>query len=495
MARFLVFIFSFLSILPCVSSAHKGSGREVSFPLADVPGGLQRAQFWQSSDEKAVFLCLHGIQTHSGWFQPLGERLAASNVSTYALDRRGSGQWSVTATHPQYQFHAKARGDVVEWQTWLDDIRIAAQGIQKRHPNSPIYLLGVSWGAKTALGALTDDAGRSLFRGAIFISPAFATEIDPNFIMNAGQKILAASAPSKLINIGKKIGHQRYSPCPATHELWLKNDPALLQHVTHRFISQSQKQFSHAIGNLSSVTAPILALYGNSDRLVKVYESEQMLLPLRQDPPPPFGKAKLTTLILKGLTHAAIVEAPEKIAAQILPWVWAHQKATPALNPLILPAYVTGYRLKDDGTVTAKKSDLIGKAHGLDTGMDVVEGQKLTIKSDPDVLWKDATMEACTAGGCIKNGLAQALAKCTLILRTTGGKRVPYFTLLTHVKRKDGSSITTVAGFKKIETQPEVTFTAPASGRLYLSANDATLFQPKVIFTNNTGSLKLVIQR
>ncbi len=46
---------------------------------------------WSVPECRAVVVMLHGIQSHSGWYEGSGEHLAQAGVSVLAPDRRGSG--------------------------------------------------------------------------------------------------------------------------------------------------------------------------------------------------------------------------------------------------------------------------------------------------------------------------------------------------------------------------------------------------------------------
>ena len=68
------------------SHAARAVGGETAFPLAGIPGGKQRSKCWKAQDEAAVFLCVHGIQTHAEWFAPLAQELLGHGITSYALD-------------------------------------------------------------------------------------------------------------------------------------------------------------------------------------------------------------------------------------------------------------------------------------------------------------------------------------------------------------------------------------------------------------------------
>ena len=44
-----------------------------------------------TGESRARIVCVHGIQSHGGWYQGSCERLAQVGFEVYFLDRRGSG--------------------------------------------------------------------------------------------------------------------------------------------------------------------------------------------------------------------------------------------------------------------------------------------------------------------------------------------------------------------------------------------------------------------
>src|SRR6516164_3949617 len=87
---------------------------------------------------RASVVCVHGIQSHAGWYGHSCRRLAEAGFEVSFLDRRGSGH------------NETARGDTPSFRRLLDDIAeyIRAQRSQADHP---FFVTGISWGAKLAV--------------------------------------------------------------------------------------------------------------------------------------------------------------------------------------------------------------------------------------------------------------------------------------------------------------------------------------------------------
>ncbi|MGB2974575.1 MAG: alpha/beta hydrolase, partial [Phycisphaerae bacterium] len=46
---------------------------------------------WRPEKPRAALVYLHGIQSHSGWYEASSRRLASAGVAVYQIERRGSG--------------------------------------------------------------------------------------------------------------------------------------------------------------------------------------------------------------------------------------------------------------------------------------------------------------------------------------------------------------------------------------------------------------------
>jgi alpha-beta hydrolase superfamily lysophospholipase len=81
-----------------------------------------------------ILLILHGLGAHSGWFIDMGNKLAARDVTVYAMDHRGFGRSGGVPGHID-NFHA-----------YVEDINFIVTTIHERHPEASIHILGHSMG-------------------------------------------------------------------------------------------------------------------------------------------------------------------------------------------------------------------------------------------------------------------------------------------------------------------------------------------------------------
>lgn len=82
---------------------------------------------------------IHGVQSHSGWYERLGRTLAEAGYEAHFPDRRGSGANRVQRGHAPSS--GRLIADLVEW--------LAA--MRERDSSTPRALAGISWGGKLAM--------------------------------------------------------------------------------------------------------------------------------------------------------------------------------------------------------------------------------------------------------------------------------------------------------------------------------------------------------
>src|ERR1700733_10182392 len=107
-----------------------------------VIGGDVPLKSWtdQSVEPWAVLLCIHGLGLHKEDFEPLGKKMAALGIATYAIDVRGFGSWMKTAEHRK-----------VDFEQTMKDVESSLRAIRMAHPDLPLVILGESMGGAIAL--------------------------------------------------------------------------------------------------------------------------------------------------------------------------------------------------------------------------------------------------------------------------------------------------------------------------------------------------------
>src|SRR5262249_34494128 len=133
---------------------------------------------------RAHVVCVHGIQSHGGWYEGSCTRLAQAGFAVYFLDRRGSG------LNPQQ------RGDAPSFRRLLDDL---AEVLPPLRGSRPVFLAGISWGGKLAAALQRRHPG--LVDGLALLCPGFCPRVGPSFLQRLAILWSRLTAPTRLFPI------------------------------------------------------------------------------------------------------------------------------------------------------------------------------------------------------------------------------------------------------------------------------------------------------
>lgn len=214
------------------------------------------------TNEAIVLLIVHGLGGHSGWYIDMGNHLAASGITVYALDLRGFGRSS------------EIRGHTDDYHILVKDVVDVLNEIRQRHPHAAISLLGHSMGA--AISAHVIARRGELLSSCIFLNGWIQEAISPGL-------------PTVLsIFSGGIVGSQRYWRTGAsTHYMTsnpeavrlLETDPFWQREVTYSFLVQSLFMRRAIFALAKRIALPTLFLQAEADISVvaainrKVYEA------------------------------------------------------------------------------------------------------------------------------------------------------------------------------------------------------------------------------
>ncbi len=121
-------------------------------------------QTWGPEDGEptAVLIGLHGFNDYSNAFAPTAPSWAEAGILTYAIDQRGFGD-------------APERGVWAGVDVMVRDLAEMAYAVRARHPNTPLYLVGISMGGAVIMVA--EERRKAGFLdyerdGVVLVSPA-----------------------------------------------------------------------------------------------------------------------------------------------------------------------------------------------------------------------------------------------------------------------------------------------------------------------------------
>ena len=202
----------------------------------------------------AALVCLHGIQSHSGWYEASSRRLAEAGVAVYQIERRGSGR---DARHE--------RGHVDKAETWLEDVARAAELARDETGAGSVHLMGISWGGKLAMACAAHRP--DLYRSLILSAPGIVPVVDVVLLM----KVRIA----KCLMMGEAL---RRFPIPIDDPhlftanpdrvRYIAEDELSLRDLTARFMYESRRLDRMVRAAAATVRVPTLLLLAERDRII-----------------------------------------------------------------------------------------------------------------------------------------------------------------------------------------------------------------------------------
>ena len=205
------------------------------------------ARVWQVDEPIADVIYLHGIVSHSGWYEASCAHLASHGFQVHFLDRRGSG------------LNTEDRGDVDAWQTWVSDvIRYMDQLPQHR----PRIILGISWG-----GILATCLARrhpEMLSGLGLICPGLfsykSTTRTQKFALRLGS-LLGLSR----IRVAIPLQDPALFTNSVEHQRYIAQDPLSLRRITVGFATCSLDLWNEALEAPQEIHLPVLLALASAD--------------------------------------------------------------------------------------------------------------------------------------------------------------------------------------------------------------------------------------
>lgn len=121
-------------------------------------------RWWRPDGPRGAVLYFHGIQSHGGWYEQSGERLAAAGFSVLMPDRRGSG------------LNAPPRGHFESADQCMADTRHLLDVLLEETGQKAGHVVGVSWGGKQAVLLARRHPGR--VKSLALIAPGLFPRVD-----------------------------------------------------------------------------------------------------------------------------------------------------------------------------------------------------------------------------------------------------------------------------------------------------------------------------
>lgn len=217
---------------------------------------------------KGFVLCLHGIQSHSGWYGYSSEKLCETGYEVVFVDRRGSGLNQSQRGHARHQ--DRLINDVVQA---LEDLRIRRNKIA---PTVPVTLLGLSWGGK--LAAAVAARRQELIDGLVLLYPGIRSRFEASILDNVKLSLAReAELFEKLIPI--PLDDPGLFTGQPESQAFIRNDTLSLRDVTVSFLLANRELDKLAQEAPPEVRCPSILMLAGRDQIIdndatkKWYES------------------------------------------------------------------------------------------------------------------------------------------------------------------------------------------------------------------------------
>jgi alpha-beta hydrolase superfamily lysophospholipase len=254
----------------------------------------------QAHPRGAAFIYLHGIESHSGWFDLAAEHIAAHGYPVFSLDRRGSGL--------NRENRGFISGNVERGTNLIEDIKHAVGIARASGKVDEIYLIGLSWGGKYAMAY--DATYPDQVDGMILVTPGMKPKVD----LTLGEKIsvlidsLFASTRQHRIPIEPEM----FTTNPE-HLQYIKDDPLKLNTVSASFLMQSLRMDRLVKKKEDGKHPPMLVILAGKDRII---DNEATRKFVTRDP-----NRSVKVVEYPDQTHSIQLDAPARLASEIERWI------------------------------------------------------------------------------------------------------------------------------------------------------------------------------
>lgn len=221
---------------------------------------LALRRYRPAMETRADVVILHGIISHSGWYDTSSLALAERGFDVHALDRRGSG------------LNADAPGDVDSMHTWMRDV--IDYLIRIKQTDRPLFLMGISWGGK--LAPAIARARPDLLAGLGMLCPGIYARQQPGWFKRS------------CLSLSGRLGvHEKTVSIPLQEpelftdsprwQAYIRNDPLTLRRITLRFARQDLQLTRHTRSSGGYLHLPSLLVLAGRDRIVDNVRTKHFL--------------------------------------------------------------------------------------------------------------------------------------------------------------------------------------------------------------------------
>ncbi|MCP4787332.1 MAG: alpha/beta hydrolase [Fuerstiella sp.] len=257
-------------------------------------------QHWPATGKiRGVVVALHGIQSHSGWYEYSSQQMAEAGFEVYFADRRGSGR------------NELRRGHADHGERLLNDVRQLVRLVHREHPAVPLSLLGLSWGGKiaAAVASTSPDSIDSL----VLLYPGLAPRIRPTW-WQALQLKFARHHDVRHRPVTIPLEDPRLLTADPEHQNFVNNDPLALRVVTSGFLNSGHDLDEIVRRHADRIHHPTLLMLAGRDQIIDNSKTKQVA--------ESFSTRHLTTVCYPDAQHTLEFETVrDEFVSDLIRWL------------------------------------------------------------------------------------------------------------------------------------------------------------------------------
>jgi len=210
---------------------------------------------------RAIVVGVPGWNGTAGDIEPLGRYLAERGIRIYSTGVRGQ-HGDLTAAS------MRAKGHTDDGRLWERDFREFALWVQRRHPETPLFLYGQSMGSLTAI-LVSKDAARSAevkASGIILHSPAVAMMYASPLLRLCVGELRSHDPRGLLFNVGLIPGDRPALTNNAKFDqFWGRSEDRVRPGFTWSFFDETLRLGARARVAAAEIDVPVIVLTGDKD--------------------------------------------------------------------------------------------------------------------------------------------------------------------------------------------------------------------------------------
>ena len=243
-------------------------------------------QWWVPTERpRAIILLAHGTVLHSGFYSPWANELTKHGYAVFGIDLRGWGQ---------SQGYGR-RGNVTNYDDYVEDLTLARREIRRRFPNVPVYLQGESLGGAVVLLAHIMD--KVTTDGIILNAPAVRINPAAQWSLWGNAQLTKHMPEAPLLPLFKSLTGLVLTDPQAKDRFW--TDPLTTRTALGGgFVTALQDAAERLQLNVNNVRAPMLIIHGTKDYVIPKSSSEFLLKTAQSN--------DKTLRIIEGLHHSTL---------------------------------------------------------------------------------------------------------------------------------------------------------------------------------------------